>query len=308
MNSDEAQAIVIGGGVAGVSCALECFDVRVDCLLLEARSELGGQLHEVPNSIRNLATGRFDDGAGLRRSLESAAEILGERRRLGAPVERADLAAGWIEAGGWRLSARAFVIATGRRRRTLPAFAEGALGGDVTYQFEPRREHFLGRDAAVVGGGDSAVLDALELAAGGARVHLLHRSPLAARPDVVQALRNEPRIEDLEGWEPESLLGDGRLAGVVAVRRGSGERRELRVGALVLKLGYAPNTEPFAGQIALERGAVVVDADLRASLPHVFAAGDVIAGSYPRIAAALGQGSLAARSVLRLLSERHVSR
>ena len=300
---EQHDVVVVGGGPAGVSCALECLDVKLDVVLLEERPRLGGQLADAPNSIRNLPAGRFADGEALREALEQSARLLGERCRVGAALRQADLAQRWLGVGNGRLEFRALVIASGRRRRLLPFAEEGALGGDVTYQIERARDHFAGRSVVVVGGGDSAALDALELAEAGSRVKLLHRSPmLTARPEIVADVRAAPRVEDWTGWEVVSLQGQERLEALVAAHAQTGERRVLRAERLVVKLGYAPSTEPFHGQLELDReGAVVVGPELTTSQRGVFAAGDVVAGSYPRVAVAMGQGVLAARSVQRYL-------
>ena len=113
------------------------------------------------------------------------------------------------------------------------------------------------------------------------------------------------RIEELPGWELEAVKGGERLEGLVLVRRETGERRSLPVRGLVVKIARVPNTAVFRGHIELGRsGAVLVDRDLQSSHVGVFAAGDVTAGAYARVAAALGEGSLAARSVLRHLEGR----
>ena len=175
----------------------------------------------------------------------------------------------------------------------LPAAEDGAFGGDVTYLLEARPGRFVGRDVVVIGGGDSGTLDALELARAGSKVWLVHRSDaLSARHDIVGRVRRESRIEDLPGWELESLDGGERLEGVTVVRRADGERRRLDAGGLVVQLELDP------------AGAIVVDQEMRTSRDGVFAAGDVVANSYARIASAAGQGALAARSVLRHLQSR----
>ena len=224
------------------------------------------------------------------------------------PVDAASHAAShrrWLEAGGQRIAFRALVIASGRERRQHPLAVEGDFGGDVTYQIESRPGHFSGRPVAVVGAGDSASLDALELARGGSRVfHVRRARALSARPDIAADVVAEVGIEELAGWEVESLAGADRLTGITIVQPGTAERRVLPVGGLVVKIGYAPQSELFAGQIELDaEGGVVVGADLATSREGVFAAGDVVAGSYPRVATAMGQGVLAARSVLRFLSQ-----
>ena len=194
---DQHDVVVIGGGVAGVNCALECFDIQLDTVLVEASATLGGQLPDILHTVRNVATGRFADGGALQRALLESAEILGDRVRLSHHVTKAELGARAIEVDGGRLSGRALVVATGTRRQFLEAAPDGAFGGDITYQLEPVLPSFAGRDVvAVIGGGDSGTLDALELARRGSSVKLIHRSPeLRARQDILRQLRDQPRIE-----------------------------------------------------------------------------------------------------------------
>jgi thioredoxin reductase (NADPH) len=303
---DQRDVVIIGGGAAGVSCALECVDIQLDTEVFEADDRVGGQLAGIPHSIRNLPAGRFEDGRALRDALEGAAALLGARLRRSQAVTRVDLAERWVDAGGERIHARALVLATGTAHQELPAAPDGAFGGAVTYQVESKdRDHFAGRDVVVIGGGDSATLDALELARGGSSVMLVHRSPaLTAREDIVEQIRAEPHIDDLAGWALESLHGGDQLEEVV-VQRADGQRRRLAARGLVVKIARVPRTQLFRGQLELDRaGAIVVDHELRTSRDGVMAAGDVVAGAYARVATAMGQGVLAARSVLRFLQGR----
>jgi thioredoxin reductase (NADPH) len=300
---EQYDVVIIGAGTAGVSCALECFDIQLDTVVFEGEAHPGGQLDEIPHSVRNLAVGPLGDGPGVRDSLEKATTILGERVRLLHPVARVDLAERWIEVDTTRVRGRALVIATGTSLQYLPAAEDGAFGGDITYSLEARPGRFEGRDVVVIGGGDSGTLDALELARGGSKVWLVHRSAaLSARRDIVEQVRRESRIDELAGWELASVEGDERLEAVTLTRGGDGEQRRLEAGGLVVKIARTPRTELVRGQIELDRaGAIVVDQNLQTSRTGVFAAGDVVSGAYPRVAAAMGQGSLAARSVLRHL-------
>jgi thioredoxin reductase (NADPH) len=302
--SEDHDVVIVGAGVAGVSCALECFDIRLDTVVLEEASRPGGQLAEIPHAVRNVATGRHSSGSELRDSLEDVARMLGPRLRVTQRVLGVNLAERWVEVDDMRLRGRALVLATGTRRQDLPAAVDGAFGGDVTYLLEARPGHFTGRGVVVIGGGDSATLDALELAESGSDVKLVHRSEqLTARHDIVEAIRREPAIEEFAGWELDSVSGGDRLEEVV-IRRTDGTTRCLAVGGLVVKIARLPRTELFRGQLALDHaGAIVVDGELRTSCPGVVAAGDVVADAYPRVATALGQGALAARSVLQYLQQ-----
>ena len=167
MTDEQHDVVVVGGGPAGVSCALECFDIKLDVVLLEGGDALGGQVADIPHAVRNVAVGRFASGPAVQGAMEDAATILGDRARLGHAVSAVDVTAPAVEAAGTRFPARALVIATGAARRELPVAPDGAFGGDVSYLIESRPGWFAGRDVVVVGGGDSATLDALELAEAG---------------------------------------------------------------------------------------------------------------------------------------------
>jgi thioredoxin reductase (NADPH) len=298
------QVVIVGGGMAGVSCALECYDIQLDTILLEMQADLGGQVNEIPFHVRNVAAGVYDDEHPLPLAAERSAAILGDRARRSWPVDRIGLGQRWVESAGRRLTADAIVLATGVGLRRLPAAVDGAFGGDVTYQLGSDLDRFAGRPVVVVGGGDNATLDALDLAQVESPVTQVYRSErLGSRPDIASQVRDDPRITELGGWELDAVHGDDRLEEVVLVRPDTGERRTVKAGGLVVRVGQAPRTDLFREQVEVDRsGAVVVDGTLATSRPGVFAAGDVVAGAYWRIATAIGQGSLAARSVMRHLA------
>ena len=297
--------VIVGGGPAGVNAALECTDIKLDVVLLESSAALGGQLAEISHPVRNVATGRYTSGAALQAQLQDVAELLGDRVLLDHPVTAAELSEGWVEAGGQRFCGRAILIATGTSPERLPVAVDGAFGGDVTYHAEGDPDRFAGRPVVVVGGGDSATLDALALAPIASSVMLAHRSEqLSARSDIVALVRADKRIEDLPGWQVDSVRGGERLEEVVLVHAATRDSRTVAAGGLVVKISRDPRTQPFSGQLDLDRREfVIADRELRTSCPGVFAAGDVVSGAYWRVASALGQGSLASRTILGYLQD-----
>src|ERR687897_765961 len=87
------DVVVVGGGVAGLNCALECFDIQLDTILVDAGAALGGQVSEILHSVRNVAAGRFTDGLALQRALLEASDILGDRVRRWRPLTKGDVKA-----------------------------------------------------------------------------------------------------------------------------------------------------------------------------------------------------------------------
>ena len=201
--------------------------------------------------MRNVAPAP-DGNDALVDALARHASILGDRLQLDQTVTRLDLAAGLVDAGTHRYRARSVLVATGSRRRELENAPDGSFGGDVTYLVEPHLARFAGRPMAVIGGGDSAVLDALELAAAGSPVTLIYRSPhLTARRDLVERVRAEGRITEMAGWALDMLVGSDHLEGVEVSNRSTGEHRRLDVGGVVLKLGREQRVDLVRDQLDL---------------------------------------------------------
>ena len=299
------DVVVIGAGAAGVSAALECVDIQLDVMVFEGASTVGGQIEQIPHTVRNVAVAP-DGNDAMVDAMARRISLLGDRLQLNRMVNRLDLEAGLVDTGTTQCRARSVLMATGSRRRELENAPEGSYGGAVTYLVEPHLTRFAGLPMAVVGGGDSALLDALELAAAGSLVTLVHRSPqLTARHDLVARARSEGRIIELAGWSLDKFVGSDQLRGIEVSDHSTGDHRRLEVGGVVLKLGREQCVDLVRAQLDIGvHGGIAVDAALRTSHPGTFAAGDVVDGVYERIATALGQGALAAHSVLSYLESR----
>ncbi len=302
------DAIIIGGGPAGLNCALDLASCGVDCLVLERHTTIGGQLHEIKSEILDFAGGYFKDGSVLARDLHDLVSRVNLKVVLGRTVEKFDLAAKKLGCNGEEYRAKAIIVATGQRLKRLDVPGASTFAEDILYRNYDPPAVFNKMRLAVVGGGDNALLKALQLAEAAEQVSLIHRSDKwKARPDLLSQAKSHNRIEIFEHSEVDTISGSSRLNSLHLISKQTGRVRNLNIDKLFVKIGYTPNTEPFRDQIACDpTGRIVVSSRGETSLPGVYAAGDLISDSYPYIAAAVGTGILAARSVkdyLRVLRE-----
>ncbi len=120
------DVIVIGAGAAGVSAAIECFDIRLDVIVLEAADKVGGQIDQIPHAVRNVAPAP-DGNDALVDALTRHASMLDDRLAFGQTVTRLDLEAGIVHVGPHHYRSRTVLMATGSRRRELENAPEGVV-------------------------------------------------------------------------------------------------------------------------------------------------------------------------------------
>lgn len=301
----ETEVLVLGSGPAGVSCALECLDNKLDVLVLEREGSAGGQLKQIPSPIRNLCTGYHDDGESLAVVLKEAVNTLVAGRLLtDCAVSSVDLNNNLVVSDRGEVSYRALAIATGYRVRTLQVPGIERFCDHILYRSGIYKDALKEKAVVVVGGGDSALLTALDLDKISSSVHLIHRSStFRARPDVVKAVEESPRITVHKNSAIRALSGYEALTGVLIGK--DDEEFEIPCSKVVVKIGYAPNTELFAGQLDMdERDHIVCDRYGATSMAGVFCAGDIISGGVDRIAWAMGSGTAAAFGIRKYLGHK----
>lgn len=286
---------VVGGGPAGMSAALVASLNLVDTLLLERSLRLGGQVRWADAPVPDLLGGPAEHGDEL--ADRFAAHLLGSGAevRTDTPVAAIRLVEEGFRltlAAGEELTARRVLLATGLTHRRL-----GVPGEALANRLDrPRKalDGFRGQAIAVVGGGDEASSLATDLAVHGARVTLLVRHEMRARPKYGDAVRRQPGVDIRLGAVVAELEEDGAR---LAVELTSGDR--LAADECFVRIGVEPALpvlEPRPEQRA--DGRVRVDAELRTSCPGLFAAGDLVrpAGEH-YIATALADGAVVARRV-----------
>jgi thioredoxin reductase (NADPH) len=304
---DMHDVLIIGAGAGGLSAALWCDQLGLDVLVVEARAEVGGQLLWVHNPVENYLGSRAENGRELRDRF--AAQVEGAEFDLWTDVEieTVDLGAKRVSLrSGEELQAIFLVIATGLRRRRLNVPGEAEFAGRGMIESGARdRELFAGRDVVVVGGGDSAVENALLLAEVCPTVTLVHRrKKLRARRDLVERLRGTHCVTVFTEAELVRVIGGERVEAVEIKRHGALKPFQMAVGGVLVRVGYEPNTELFRGQLETdERGYVVVTSEQETSAENVFAVGDVASPLAPTISGAVGAGATAAKVIAARLNE-----
>ncbi len=298
------DTIVVGGGPAGLSCALELSMARVECLVLERHNTTGGQLHEMPSEVTDFAAGYYKDGSILARNLADLCSRTNLKVAVTRGVEKFDLAGKKVHTNGEEYRAKTILLATGNRLKRLDIPGASTFTEDILYRNYDPPERFAKMRVAVVGGGDNAAMQALDLAKAADQVYLIHRSDQwSARPDLVKEIRANNRIEVFEHTEVDTISGSGRINSLHLTSKQTKRVRNIAVDKLFVKIGYTPNTEPFRDQVECDKdGHVIVNGDLATSASCVFAAGDIVSGGYPRIATAMGSGVLAARGIIAYLN------
>lgn len=296
------DTIIIGAGPAGISCALECVENRVETLVLERHSRIGGQLPSIPSPISNFSGGTYSDGSAFRDVLEKTAQkVLDGAVRTRVAVQEVDLASKTLVTDRGLFKGRTMVIATGYRVKELPLDLPVEHQPAILYKSSVHEDELRGRSVSVVGGGYSALLTALDLADSCREIHSLVRGDqFRARPDVLEKVMQSTKISVYLQTSIVGTLGNGGLKGVEVI--GPTSRFAMDCEKVIVKIGYSPNTELFRGQLDMDdTGHIKIDSCAQTTADGVFAAGDIVHDGYDRIAFANGSGVIAAKGVRRAL-------
>ena len=299
--------IVIGSGPAGYTAALYAARAQLKPIVFEGSVTAGGALTNTTD-VENFPG--FPDGIlgpDLMDAVRKQAERFGAQL-LAEDVTEVDLAADpkRVISEGETYLARAVIIATGSRYRELGVPGEKKLSGHgVSWCATCDGFFFREQEIAVVGGGDSAMEEALFLTRFAKTVTVIHRRDALRASKIMQerALAN-PKIKFRWNSQVTEILGDAKITGVRLRDTVTGEESELAVGGLFVAIGHDPRSELFRGQLATDsEGYLLVDQpSTRTAIPGVFAAGDVVDHTYRQAVTAAGTGCAAALDAERYLS------
>ena len=296
----EYDLLVAGGGPAGASAAI--YAARKGLRVAVVAEKVGGQVNETVG-IENLISVPRTTGAelagDLRRHMEAYGIDICDNRR----IERFDMDGGIRELhakGGEVFRAPALVVATGAswRRLGVPGEAE-YIGRGVAFCPHCDGPFYAGRHVAVIGGGNSGVEAAIDLAGTCASVTVLEFMETLKADQVLQEkLRTLPNVEVHTNVQTLEVEGDGsRMTALRTKDRSTGAEKRLPLDGVFVQIGLSANSKLFAGILDTNRaGEILTDKECRTSVPGVYAAGDVTDIRYKQIVIAMGEGAKAALS------------
>jgi thioredoxin reductase (NADPH) len=308
MNTDIRELIIIGGGPAGYTAALYAARADLEPLVIEGFN-WGGQLM-ITSDVENYPG--FVDGI---MGPDLMAGFRGQAERFGAEfltddVTRVDLTEQplrvWV--GDEEFRAKAVIVATGASARQLGLPSEQAMQGrGVTYCAVCDGAFYRDKNVIVVGGGDSAMEEAVFLTKFARKVSVVHRrSDFRASAIMVDRARDNDKVEFVFNAVVEEVLPDenGAMRGVLLRDTETGETRELEASGLFVAIGHDPNTSLFLDQLDHdEAGYLITKADsTETNVPGVFAVGDVQDHVYRQAVTAAGSGCMGALDAERYLA------
>ena len=305
--AERVRVLIAGSGPAGYTAAIYTARAELEPVML-AGLQFGGQLM-LTTEVENYPG--FPDGVAgpaMMEMFQKQAERFGTRV-LTEDATRIDLGQRpfSVESEGHRFRTDALIIATGATARWLGIPSEQRLQNrGVSACATCDGALYRGKEMAVVGGGDTAIEEALFLTRFSPKVTVIHRRDQLRASKIMQdrAFRSE-KIAFLWDSVVDEVLGGDGVTGVRVRNRKTGASQELRVEALFIAIGHQPNTELVRGQLALDEvGYVEVEpGSSRTSVAGVFACGDVMDPTYRQAITAAGTGCMAAIDAERWLAE-----
>ena len=311
--NDTRELIIIGGGPAGFTAALYAARANLSPLVIEG-IQWGGQLM-ITSDVENYPG--YPDGVlgpVMMQEFRAQAERFGAEF-LTDDVTRVDFSERpfrvWVEDEEYR--ARSVIVATGASARWLGLESEERLKGrGVSACATCDAAFFRDKVVVVVGGGDSAMEEALFISRFARKVIVVHRrEEFRASPIMVDRARSSQKIEFLLNKVVEEVLGDGKVTGVRLTDTVTGEQSVVETDGVFVAIGHDPNTALFLDQLDHEPDSgylVTRGKSTETNVPGVFAAGDVQDHVYRQAVTAAGSGCAAALDAERWLSEqRHAA-
>lgn len=287
--------IIIGGGPAGLTAALYARRANKSVLIIE-KGSFGGQITYSPK-VENIPG--FAEVTGNEFAEKLVEQVLAQDAEVECAevLELRDGEYKTVVTDSGEYTAKAMIIATGAKHRLLGLPNEEQLIGEgISFCAVCDGAFYEGKTVAVIGGGNSALQEAILLADLAEKVYVVQNLDcLTGEKKLVEKLEAKPNVEIVLGTVVEALVGETELRAIVTKRVADGTTNELKLDGMFVAIGLVPQNEVFSGAVALdERGYIISGEDCRTSAQGIFAAGDCRTKTLRQVVTAAGDGAVAA--------------
>jgi len=297
---DSYDVIIAGAGAAGLTAGIYASRAKLTTLILN-EGAVGGQM-VLTEEIANYPGVETTKGYLLANTMKLQAKSFGCKIKSNLKIRSYNLEGDLKEVelmDGRKFSAKALILAPGGRPRPLQIPGEDIFKGTgVSYCATCDGDFFTGKKVIVVGGGNSALEEAVALTQYAEKVTIVHQfDHFQAFQHAVDQAKNNERINFIMESELRSFEGNGVLQKVSIEHLPTGSMSAMDIDGVFIFAGYIPNTEGLEGVVELtERGEIIVDEAMRTGIPGVFAAGDCTPKRYRQVTTAVADGTIAALS------------
>ncbi len=294
------DVMIIGAGAAGLTAGIYTSRAKLSTIILN-EGAIGGQM-VLTNEIANYPGVETTNGFVLANTMKKQAKDFGCKIKSNVKIveyKLNDSVKSVVLDDGRTFKAKSVILAQGGRPRSLNITGEDTFKGKgISYCATCDGEFFTDKELVVVGGGNSALEEAVTLTKYSSKVTIVHQfDKFQAFEHAVQEAKNNPKIDFIMESELRGFFGNGKLEKVSIENLATQEITEKNVDGTFIFIGYLPNTETLQGVVELnQRNEIEVDADMRTNIPGVFAAGDCIAKRYRQVTTAVADGTIAALS------------
>jgi len=302
---EQFDVIIIGAGAAGLTAGIYTSRAKLSTLILN-EGAIGGQMI-LTEEVANYPGVETTKGYMLANTMKMQAKSFGCKIKSNIKVVEYNLEGEEKSVkleDGKIFKAKAVIITPGGRPRTLSIPGEDRYkGSGISFCATCDGDFFTGKEVVVVGGGNSALEEAVALTSFATKVTIVHQfEEFQAFEHAIQEAKKNPKISFIMGSELREFKGDEKLKEVNIEKLSNGEITSLKTDGVFIFIGYLPNTESLSGIVKLnQRGEMLVDTDMKTSIPGVFAAGDCIAKKYRQVTTAVADGTIAALSAAEYL-------
>lgn len=305
MTDNIFDVIILGAGPAGLTAGIYSSRARLRTLILN-EGTAGGQLvltHEIANypGVDSIS------GFQLGNIMKKQAVKFGCTLKSNIHIAGYDLAPEHKKItlkNGEEYLGKTVILAPGGLPRTLGVPGEAEFKGrGVSYCATCDGDFFTGKEIVVVGGGNSALEEAVSLTKYVSKITLVHQfDHFQAFPYAIEEAKSNPKIHFIMESTLSGIYGDDTVKKVGVRNLKTGENTEIATDGVFIFIGYVANTEGIKESVSLnQHGEIVVDPEMHTNIPGVFAAGDCIAKRYRQVTTAVGDGAIAALSAAEYL-------